>query len=117
MYKKRKTICRVLAMALIFPMLGQHMPVYAQETSTEQQYVIIAETEADYDDIVEDIGEDILEAPEELAENNIIVAELTEKEAKALAAVDDVLIEEDIIISAFSAEAVSPPFSAATAAA
>jgi len=53
-----------------------------------------------YDSLTTEIGDNILEENPILSENNVMVAELSEKEAALLDKRDDVLIEEDLVITA-----------------
>ena len=103
MKKYRKIISMITAAAVAIPALGYgNIPVSAQEAQETRQYVIIAETDEAYEAAVEEAGGNVTEDTSLLSENNVMVAELTEKEAAALEA-DDILVEEDIVLTASTA--------------
>ena len=103
MKKYRKIISIITAAAVAIPALGHgSIPISTQEAQETKQYVIIAETNEAYEAAVEEAGDNVTEDTSLLLENNVMVAELTEKEAAALEA-DDILVEEDIVLTASTA--------------
>ena len=70
----------------------------------EKQYIIVTEDKEVYKEISKEVMEGITNEASMLEENQIIVAELTEKEAAALDKEKDVFVEEDIILSGSTVE-------------
>lgn len=105
MMKHRRLLAGTLTAAMVVSMAGNYkMLVYAQEAPSEKQYVIVADDEIVYDQVVEEVGDGIVTETPVLSENNIIVAEMTLAEAKVLSAETDVWMEEDIILSGSTLE-------------
>ncbi len=65
----------------------------------ERQYVIVTEDKEVYEEISEEVSERLINEASVLEDNQIIVVELTETEAAALNAEEDILVEEDIILA------------------
>lgn len=108
MKKRNQIISGLLAAAMVLPGLGlTGRSVSAQEPAEEKQYIIVAEDAATYHQVAEEVSEDITVETPILAENNVIVAELGEKEAEELADEKDVVVEEDIMVTA-STEDIMP---------
>ena len=105
MRRNDKIISGTLIAALIVSVFGNlNLPVHAQEISEEKQYIIVMENNQIYDEVAEEVSDSITVETPVLSENNVIVAELTEGEAANLEYNDGVIIEEDIMISASTAE-------------
>lgn len=105
MKKNNIIISGIMITALLTQCFGTfHVSVNAQEMSITKQYVIVAEDDNSYSETVEKITDNITTETPILSNNNVIVAELTEKDAAALTDEKDLLVEEDIILSANSAE-------------
>ncbi|MEY8516669.1 S8 family serine peptidase [Lachnospiraceae bacterium 29-84] len=81
-----------------------NVSVNAQESLEEKQYIIIAADEQAYEETEQEIHDDLTVETPVLSENHVMVAELTEIQAEALANDENIMIEEDIIINASSAE-------------
>ena len=90
-----------LAVMLTVSFFGSSaLKVSAQDVSEEKPYVIIMKDEEACVEVSEIVGQDVQLETFELSENNMIVEELTANEARMLKAQGDVLIEEDIVLSA-----------------
>lgn len=103
MKKRRAIISKLTAASLLFSLLGQYaIPVLAQEPpdEAEKQYIIVAENTETYQDIAEEVSEDITAQADVLDDNNVIVAELASDTADALSENSGLIVEEDITISA-----------------
>lgn len=95
----------IIITALLTQCFGTfRVSVNAQEIPATKQYVIVAEDDNSYSDAVEKITNNITTKTPILSDNNVIVAKLTEDEVSALTVEKDLLVEEDIILSANSAE-------------
>lgn len=93
----------IMAVALTIPTLGNiSIPVYAQEAEEKRQYIIVADTDEAYEETAEDVAGCITVDTPVLSDNNVIVAELTEKEAETIEN-SNVLVEEDIVLTASTA--------------
>ena len=103
---KHKTIVGLLTAAIVaFLSTGQVFADMPQETpAEEQQYIMVADNEAAYEEAVEEIGDNITVETPVLSENNVIVAELDEKEVKEFEQNDNILIEEDFVLTANALE-------------
>lgn len=99
---KLKRITAVLtAAAITFLPIIQISAEPRQDFQTEEkQYVLIMENAAAYEEAVEKIGDDIIEDTSDLSEKNVIVANLDNSEVKKLEQYDDILVEEDILLTA-----------------
>ncbi|NBI87621.1 hypothetical protein D3Z47_16010 [Lachnospiraceae bacterium] len=87
-------------MSLVVLILGCcGVSVNAQEELVKRQYIIIADTNDAYDEISKNIDNSVVVDNPGLLNNNVIVAELTEKEVVTLEN-DNILVEEDIILTA-----------------
>ena len=103
MKKRRAIISKLTAASLLFSLLGQYaIPVLAQEPpdEAEKQYIIVAENTETYQEIAEEVSEDITAQADVLDDNNVIVAELASDTADALSENSGLIVEEDITISA-----------------
>lgn len=90
-----------LAVMLTVSFFGSSaLKVSAKDVSEEKPYVIIMKDEEACVEVSEIVGQDVQLETFELSENNMIVEELTANEARMLKAQGDVLIEEDIVLSA-----------------
>lgn len=104
MRKYDKAMSGILAAALLASAVGNYtLPVYAQATE-EKPYILVTEDQEVYDEVEAEVNDSITVESPVLSENNIIVAELTEGEAAALERNDQVLVEEDIIVTANAEE-------------
>lgn len=103
---KHKKIVGLLTAAIVaFLPTGQVFADMPQETpAEEQQYIMVADNEAAYEEAVEEIGDNITVETPVLSENNVIVAELDEKEVKEFEQNDNILIEEDFVLTANALE-------------
>lgn len=103
--KNRRRILNVaLSAVLSISMLGGFdRNVYAAEEPEEKTYVIVMRDAEACEQVSEAVGTDIEEKALELSGGNMIIETLTEDEAEGLAAKADVLVEEDIVISANTA--------------
>lgn len=103
--KLKKMTAVFTAAAIAFLPAGQVFAEVPQEISQEQmQYVLVAENETVYEEVAQEISDSITVETPVLSENNIMVAELDEKEAKELEENDGIIIEEDFILTASTAE-------------
>ena len=96
---KKRTIALLTAVSITFSPAASVLANAEAIPSEEKQYVIVTEDKEIYDEISEEVMENIAADSSVLEENRIIVAELTESEAVALDAEKNVLVEEDIILS------------------
>lgn len=96
---KKRIIALLTAVSVTFSPAASVLANAETIPSEEKQYVIITEDKEVYDEISEEVMENIAADSSVLEENQIIVAELTESEAAALDAEKNVLVEEDIILS------------------
>ena len=104
MRKYEKAMSGILAVTFLVSTLGNYnFPVYAQDTE-EKPYILVMEDQETYDEVEAEVNDSITVESSVLSENNIMVAELTEGEAAALERNDQVLVEEDIVISASTAD-------------
>ena len=104
MRKYEKAMGGILAAALLVSAVGNYtLPVYAQDTE-EKTYILVMEDQETYEEVEAEVNKSIAVESPVLSENNIMVAELTEGEAAALERNDQVLVEEDIVISASTAD-------------
>ena len=100
MGKKKRSMSVALAVSMFCSILGGFgLETKAQEPAAEKAYVIIAENDKIYEEVAEEIDTDITVETPVLSENNVLIADLTEGEAKILSEREDVLIEEDIVLS------------------
>ena len=98
--KKKRSMSVALAVSMFCSILGGFgLETKAQEPAAEKAYVIIAENDKIYEEVAEEIDTDITVETPVLSENNVLIADLTEGEAKILSEREDVLIEEDIVLS------------------
>lgn len=100
----RKSISALIALVLLVTLLpGSH--VLATDQSKTRTYIVMTVGGEAYDNVVQEIGEAALSESTALAESDMLVAELTEKEANALEKDGSVLfIEEDFEIEANSTD-------------
>lgn len=104
MKRKRITVSGIMIAALVTQSLGTFsVSVDAREMPGTKQYVIMAGDDNSYLETVEKITDNITAQAPVLSDNNVIVAELTEDEVTALAGEKDLVVEEDIILSANTA--------------
>lgn len=96
---KKRTIALLTAVSITFSPASSVLANAETIPSEEKQYVIVTEDKEVYDEISEEVMENIAVDSSVLEEKQIIVAELTESEATALDAEKNVLVEEDIILS------------------
>lgn len=80
-------IKRVVSLSLIFAMLSGivgvgNFSINAKNNGGIKDYVIVAKNEKAYNKVLNTIDEEVVENVENLADNNIIVAELSEQEAR-----------------------------------
>ena len=101
---KKRTIALLTAVSITFSPAASVLANAEAIPSEEKQYVIVTEDKEIYDEISEEVMENIAADSSVLEENRIIVAELTESEAVALDAEKNVLVEEDIILSGSTAD-------------
>lgn len=100
MRKYDKVLSGILATVFLASTFGNYnVPVYAQDTE-EKPYVIVTEDQETYHEVATEVSDSITTETPTLAENNIMVAELTAGEASALEHNNQVVVEEDIVISA-----------------
>ncbi|MCI9417096.1 MAG: S8 family peptidase [Eubacterium sp.] len=100
MGKWKRIMSVVLAVGLFHSILGGFgSEAKAQEAATEKSYVIVAENDKAYEEAVEEINADLTVETPVLSENNVLAARMTEREAEMLAKREDVLVEEDIILT------------------
>lgn len=110
MVKKRyKVISGILVAAIVVPSMGDcNLSVQAQGASEEKAYVIVAENDAIYHEVSEEVGDSITVETPVLLENNVMVAELTDEEAAALGDDREVVVEEDTMVFASGTEVYEP---------
>lgn len=65
----------------------------------EKQYVIVVEEENMYDEISDRISQNMVEKVSGLEAERVVVARLTKSEAEALNEDEDIIIEEDMILT------------------
>jgi len=100
-FSSKKVISYLMVSVLILEISGSgSMLVNAQDLNVEKQYIIVADDSKTYDSLIDEIGDDISEENLILSENNIMVVELSEKEADLLDKNDNLLVEEDLVINA-----------------
>ena len=104
---KRKIIAVLLSLSMLMqtPVTVNAQQISAsaeQKTGEEKQYVVVAEDKKCYNELEEEIGNDVVVGASELEENNILVAELDAGQVAELEENEEVIIEEDIMISASS---------------
>ena len=106
MKKRNKTFRGFVVASLIFSVMGQYSVLAEAKPSAEdeKQYIIVAENESVYNALTEEIGESIKVQAPVLEENNILIAEMKESEVAELEQNKDVVVEEDIMITASTAE-------------
>lgn len=104
--KQKRIFSGITAASLVLSMVGQFSVCAAEQVpeKEEKQYIIVAENANVYDAIAEEISESLIVEAPVLEDNNIMVAEMNENEAAELEQNEDVLIEEDIMISASTAD-------------
>lgn len=104
--KQKRIFSGFMAASLVLSMVGQFSVCAAEQVpeKEEKQYIIVAENANVYDAIAEEISESLIVEAPVLEDNNIMVAEMNENEAAELEQNEDVLIEEDIMISASTAD-------------
>lgn len=104
MRKYEKAMSGILAVTFLVSTLGNYnFPVYAQDTE-EKPYILVMEDQETYDEVEAEVNDSITVESSVLSENNIMVAELTEGQVAALERNDQVLVEEDIIVTASAEE-------------
>ena len=81
---KKRTIALLTAVSITFSPAASVLANAEAIPSEEKQYVIVTEDKEIYDEISEEVMENIAADSSVLEENRIIVAELTESEAVAL---------------------------------
>lgn len=95
-----RKIKKLAAFTMAFVMAAATISVPAVTVNAEevtQEYVILAKNDKGYDKAEDVCGDAIVETADELEDNNILVAEMTEKEAEKLEKDKNiVLVEEDI---------------------
>ena len=98
-------IKRVVSLSLIFAMLSGivgvgNFSINAKNNGGIKDYVIVAKNEKAYNKVLNTIDEEVVENVENLADNNIIVAELSEQEAGKLNEDSNIIVEEDLVLEA-----------------
>ena len=97
---------KIVSLLLTFAMLITMIPGGFARRSDEDTkiYIVIMADNATTQAVADEINEDFLEENEILAENNMLLAELTEEEAEEVAELDGVLyVEEDFELEANNA--------------
>ncbi len=116
MKKRNRMISFMVAASLVIPVLGHvSISVYAQESqkhTDEKSYIIVLNDEVICDEATNEMDGTFLTDDSVVLDNEIIVAELTEQEAKELAHNKNVLVEEDIVLSASTTGLLSKPVKA-----
>ena len=102
--KFKSIIAMCVAVAVACLPTGQVLATAQQVPTEEKQYVVVSENEAAYEEAAEVIGESVTMETPVLAENHVIVAQLDAAEIKELERNEDILVEEDIIVTASTAE-------------
>ena len=96
---------RVVSLSLTITMLCGTIGIYnftvnAKNNGEIKDYIIVAKNEKAYNRALSTIGEELIDNGENLIDNNIIVAELSEQEAEELKEDSNIVIEEDLILEA-----------------
>ncbi len=106
MKRRNRVISMIMAAALAVPAFGySSTPVQAQESNSddEKSYVIVAEDEAVYEEVAEEIGYSLAD-DDLLSDNYVMTTDLSEAEAEKLNGIADVMIEEDIVLTGSTAQ-------------
>ena len=104
----KKVVSSCLVFAMMCQMVGSNNLMIANaenETDTDtKSYIVMADSPKEFNDLTSRAAFSISEEDPELSDNNIAVMELSEEEAEVLQQNDNLIVEEDIIISANSLE-------------
>lgn len=106
MKRRNRVISMIMAATLAVPAFGySSTPVQAQESNSddEKSYVIVAEDEAVYEEVAEEIGYSLAD-DDLLSDNYVMTTDLSEAEAEKLNGIADVMIEEDIVLTGSTAQ-------------
>lgn len=97
MNKWKKVVGNVMVASMILTNTSA-ISVAAKETEAEKQYVILAENDA-YEIMGSELPEDAEKETLE-SDTSLVVATLTEKEARQIEKKENVIIEEDVLLKA-----------------
>ena len=104
----KKVVSSCLVFAMMCQLVGSNnMMIANAENDTDAEtktYIVMADSSKEFNDLTSRAAFSISEEDPELADNNIAVMELSPEEAEAMQQNDDLIVEEDIIISANSLE-------------
>lgn len=104
----KKVISSCLVFAMMCQLVGSNnMMIANAENDTDAEtktYIVMADSSKEFNDLTSRAAFSISEEDPELADNNIAVMELSPEEAEEMQQNDDLIVEEDIIISANSLE-------------
>ena len=104
----KKVVSSCLVFAMMCQLVGSNnMMITNAENGTDtdtKSYIVMADSSKEFNDLTSRAAFSISEEDPELADNNIVVMELSPEEAEIMQQNDGLIVEEDIIISANSLE-------------
>jgi minor extracellular protease Epr len=74
--------------------------IVAKKSGEKEQYIVMAKNKKDYNQLTEEVSDNISEEPSLLTDNNMLIAELTEEEVEDLTEEGDVIVEPNIEVTA-----------------
>ena len=102
----KKVVSSCLVLSMMCQMVGSNNMIIANaenETDTDtKSYIVMADSSKEFNDVLSRAEYSISEEDPELSDNNMAVMELSPEEAEIMQQNDDLIVEEDIIISANS---------------
>lgn len=101
-----KTLLKTtVSLALIVSIVGSsigidNINVKAKNNDLEKKYIIITENKRAYEKTIDTVREDEVISEDNILEDNIIIADITESEAEYLNKDTRIIVEEDAVLEA-----------------